>query len=247
MATDLIVKRVNQEISEQFSDKNVVATLISTTFKGMSETTMKKAIMEGMIRGFEFKDFLNKDVYAISYGNDYSLVTSIDYMRKVAAQNGQTGKDEPFFEDDENGNPKTCSLSVYRNGNKYTAKVYFNEYSTGKNQWLSKPRTMLAKVAEMHALRMAFPEELSKSYIEEEQRQPVSSFEQETNLSEISNKFNKCTTENELIAEYKKLAPKDQTNKEVVLLARERKIAIKEYEDTKDAEISGDSSNETAQ
>ena len=32
---------------------------------------------------------------------------------------------------------------------------------------------MLAKVAEMHALRMACPEELAQSYIEEEQEQEI--------------------------------------------------------------------------
>ena len=31
-----------------------------------------------------------------------------------------------------------------------------------------KPRTMISKVAEMHALRMACPEELAQSYVEEE-------------------------------------------------------------------------------
>jgi signal recognition particle GTPase len=46
--------------------------------------------------------------------------------------------------------------------------VYFKEFSTGRNLWLSKPRVMIAKVAEMHALRKACPEELAQAYTEEE-------------------------------------------------------------------------------
>ena len=36
--------------------------------------TMKKAIMEGMIRGYTFKDFLEKNIYAIPFKDNYSLV-----------------------------------------------------------------------------------------------------------------------------------------------------------------------------
>ena len=50
----------------------------------------------------------------------------------------------------------------------YTATVYFDEYTKGRDLWKSKPRTMIAKVAEMHALRMAFPEQMEKHYVEEE-------------------------------------------------------------------------------
>jgi len=35
-------------------------------------------------------------------------------------------------------------------------EVYASEYSTGKNLWRDKPRTMIQKVAEAHALRRAF-------------------------------------------------------------------------------------------
>lgn len=146
-STNLIVQKVNSELQKQFEDKETVRTLLTTTFKGMSEMTMRKAILEGMIRGFEFKDFLNKDVYAISFGNDYSLVTSIDYTRKVAAQNGLVGKSAPVYGMD-NGD-MTCSITVKRQVNgivgEYTSLVYLSEYTTKKNQWVQRPRTMLAK------------------------------------------------------------------------------------------------------
>jgi len=92
-------------------------------------------------------------------------------------RSGQVGKSEPRFELDTNGNVLSCSITVKRKVGDYvgdySSLVFFKEYTTGKNLWASKPMTMIAKVAEMHALRMAFPEELSQAYIEEEYQQDV--------------------------------------------------------------------------
>lgn len=52
--------------------------------------------------------------------------------------------------------------------NNYINPVYssvsIGEYSTGKSNWLSKPATMIRKVAMAQALREAFPEEMSALY-----------------------------------------------------------------------------------
>ena len=47
---------------------------------------------------------------------------------------------------------------VYRKdmSHPFEVEVYASEYSTGKNLWRDKPRTMIQKVAEAHALRRAF-------------------------------------------------------------------------------------------
>lgn len=165
------IEIINAEISRELANEAVGRALLATTFKGLNPTSMRQAIMEGMIRGFTFKDFLEKNVYAIPYGNGYSLITSIDYARKKGMRAGIVGKNAPIFEMD-GGNIISCSVTVKRRVKQdigeYTATVYFDEYTTGKNLWTSKPRTMIAKVAEMHALRMACPEELSQTYTEEE-------------------------------------------------------------------------------
>ena len=165
----LQVSVINQEITKQLADKETAQALMTTTFKGLSLPVMKQAILEGMMRGFTFQNFLEKDVYALPFSGGYSLVTSIDYMRKVAMRTGTyAGKSEPVWSED----GATCTITVKRLVEglvcDFTATVYLSEYSTGKNQWLTRPKTMLSKVAEMHALRMAFPEELSKAYVEEE-------------------------------------------------------------------------------
>lgn len=178
--TQAIVVKIQNEVTAQLASKEVMIALISTTFKDFSEIMVKQAITEGMIRGFSFQDFLNKNVYAIKYGNGYSLVASIDYSRKIGMKSGVVGKSAPIYTYTTDGNIETCTITIekrFTDGyvGRFTETVYFVEYTTGKNQWVSKPRTMIAKVAEMHALRQACPEELAQSYVEEEVQKEVES------------------------------------------------------------------------
>lgn len=168
MAENNKVQVIMDEIKEQLSNKEVAAALVATTFKGLDMPRMSMALREGMILGFKFEDFLKKDVYAIPYGQSYSLVTSIDHSRKIAMRSGQTGKSAPIFTYTPEGKVDSCTITIKSTVGEFTATVFFDEYTTGKNLWVTKPRTMLAKVAEMHALRMAFPEEMAKQYVEEE-------------------------------------------------------------------------------
>lgn len=58
---------------------------------------------------------------------------------------------------------------VHRTGRKpYYAEVARQEYDTGKSNWARMPGTMIAKVAETHALRMAFPSTFDGMYAPEE-------------------------------------------------------------------------------
>lgn len=180
MAEKTQIQLINEEINRELEDVKTGQALLATTFKGLDATLMKKAIMEGMIRGFTFKNFLQKDIYALPFNNKvgntwektYSLITSIDYARKIAQKSGQCGKKEPVYTFKETGEIETCSVTVQKLvGNyvgDYTATVYFDEYNKKKNLWIDKPKTMIAKVAEMHSLRSAFPEQLEKLYVEEE-------------------------------------------------------------------------------
>lgn len=172
------ITTINKEITRELADPNIGRALLATTFKGLSEQSMKQAIFEGVTRGFTFKDFLEKNVYAIPYGQGYSLITSIDYARKIGMKSGVIGKSAPVFEMDEK-KLVSCTITIKRRVGQdiaeFTATVYFDEYSTGKNLWNSKPRTMLAKVAESHAMRMACPEELSQTYTVEEMEKETDS------------------------------------------------------------------------
>ncbi len=163
---------IKAEVDLQLTDKENSAILLQTTFNGLTADTARRAMIEGMIRGFDLRDFLEKNVYAIPFKSGYSLVTSIDYARKIGMRSGIVGKSAPTYEESKEGKIISCTVTVKRKVNDYvgdyTATVYFAEYTTGRNLWVSKPRTMLAKVAEMHALRMACPEEMAQMYSEEE-------------------------------------------------------------------------------
>lgn len=165
------VVALNREITKELSDPAVGRALLATTFKGLSDGSMRQAIFEGVMRGFKFKDFLERNVYAIPFKDGYSLVTSIDYARKIGMKSGVVGKSAPTFEFD-GKKLASCTITIKRRVaqdiGEFTATVFFDEYSTGRNLWSSKPRTMIAKVAEMHALRMACPEEMAQTYTEEE-------------------------------------------------------------------------------
>ena len=167
----LVIADIKKEINAQVSDEATMKTLVQTTFKGLAPQNVKPAILEGMLRGFTFQDFLQKNIYAIPFKESYSLVTSIDWARKIGMRSGVVGKSAPVYTM-EDKKIESCSITIKRKVSDYvgdyTATVFFSEYSTGRNLWVSKPRTMLAKVAEMHALRMACPEELAQAYVEEE-------------------------------------------------------------------------------
>lgn len=159
---------INKEIAEELKNPAIGRALLATTFKGLSEASMKQAIFEGITRGFTFKEFLQKDVYALPYGSGYSLVTSIDYARKITPD-VWLSKDEYVMDGKE---IVSCSVIAYKRIGQdiaeYPVTVFFSEYSTGRNLWISKPHTMISKVAEMHARRKAAPEKMAKVYTAEE-------------------------------------------------------------------------------
>ena len=227
---------VQKEFSKELKKPAVINALLQTTFKGFSQPLMEKAIFEGMTRGFTFKNFLQKDVYAIPYGSGYSLVTSIDYCRKIAMRSGLAGKSEPLYEEaKDGGNPIACSVTIKRNVagviGDYTAKVYFKEFTTGRNLWTSKPRNMIAKVAEMHALRSAFPEEMAQAYVEEEFEKETETRPAEEKIEEYKAKLNGAKTLEELGMIYSSLPV--QVKAELKALKDILKVELTNHENSK--------------
>lgn len=135
-----------------------------------------------------------REAYLVKYGNGAaSIITSRSAIQKRADAN-------PDFEGTELGvvvltaqgevqhRPgEACYKALgetllggwaraYRRGRKpYYSEVPMAEYDTGRNQWAKMPGTMIAKVAEMHALRGAFPSDFQGMYSPEEmgQAQPA--------------------------------------------------------------------------
>lgn len=227
------IKKIQEDINTWLGDKEVYNSLLNTTFNGLDAGLMKRAILEGLLRGFKYEDFLEKNIYAIPFnsrgGSSYSLVTSISYARKLAMRSGQVGKSSPVFEEDKNGRIISCTVTVKRMVNNYvgdySATVYFNEYNTGRNLWKTKPRTMIAKVAEMHALRSACPEEMSLLYIQEEYEKGQ---KEELDINVYEGVLRKCTTVDDLKKAWKEMPAEAKKDEALIKLKDELKESFNE-------------------
>ena len=129
-------------------------------------------------------DPLAKQIICAKFGGTWQYVVTIDGYRSIAEQTGQyAGNDAPIFTwaDPPTKNdagklvPETCTVTVRKfvNGTivAFSATIYVEEFDTGRNNWLSMPKTMASKVAESHALRKAFPAVLSGTYTNDEMEQ----------------------------------------------------------------------------
>lgn len=144
------------------------------------------ALVLGLCKAQRLNPF-NKDVYIIKYGNSpASIVTSKEVFTKRANAN-------PDFEGFDagivyiNSQGEVCTRegsAVYKAANEqlvggwcrvyvkgrrpYYDEVTLEEYSTGKSGWSKMPATMIRKVALVHCLREAFPDDFQGLYAAEE-------------------------------------------------------------------------------
>lgn len=102
-----------------------------------------------------------KEIYGIKVSGRLVLMTSIGGLRKIAHQSGKYlgCKVEVFNKADGtifSATAKVKKLVGMREA-EFEATVMFDEYTSGQGNWKDMPRQMIAKTAEAHALRMAFP------------------------------------------------------------------------------------------
>jgi phage recombination protein Bet len=113
-------------------------------------------------------------IFFIKYGTGPgTIVIGRDGFRARAAAIGlHTGTKVGIIRDDK-GSCLGAWCEVYRKDWKEPAReeVSLKEYDTGKGQWAKMPETMIKKVAEVAALRMAFPDQLSGLYSTDEMDQ----------------------------------------------------------------------------
>lgn len=124
-----------------------------------------------------------REAYLVKYGSNATIITGKDVFTKRAARNercegfkaGVTVLTAQGYIVNREGSAVYAAIGekvlggwaeVYMHGYQVPVKdtVAFEEYSTGKSGWKSMPGTMIRKVALVHALREAMPEEFGGMY-----------------------------------------------------------------------------------
>lgn len=126
-----------------------------------------------------------KQLYLTPRKGRWSVTMSIDGFRLIASRNPEyAGQADVLWKADQDsewsdcpppGNPYAAKAGVIRlrSGVQVTtsAVALWSSYNGGVNLWKQMPATMLAKCAEMLALRKAFPADFSGIYGQEEMDQ----------------------------------------------------------------------------
>lgn len=134
----------------------------------------------------------NREIWAVKYGNQSAQIfLGRDFYRRKAQEqseyNGHQvdviysndkfkmvgGKPEHEYNLIDRGFIVGAYAVVYRANNEpFFITVKFEEYSTGKSLWSTKPETMIKKVAEAQALRGAFQGLFAGTYDASEEWEP---------------------------------------------------------------------------
>ena len=115
-----------------------------------------------MCSTFKLNPF-SRDVYAIAYKDKFNIIVGFEvYLRRASESGKLAGWKAWTVGSKENKDLKGC-IEIQRKD--FTAPFYhevdFDEYNTNQNLWVSKPKTMIKKVAMAQGFRLCFPEQLS--------------------------------------------------------------------------------------
>lgn len=163
----------------------------NTVCKGATDDELMLFLLVSKKSGL---DPFSRQIYSIKrsakedgkYKDVRTIQTGIDGYRLIAARTGlHAGTDEPIFKiDEKSGLPISATITVYRlmSGQRipFTATARYSEYVQEYNGipgglWKKMPFVMTSKCAESLCLRMAFPQELSGIYTNDEMSQAESS------------------------------------------------------------------------
>jgi len=162
MSNELIKQSDQQAITE----KVVEDYLFSTKTKLTPE---QKRMFLRLCVEFGLNPF-RKEIFAVSYGNDFNFITSYSVYLKRAERSGLLNgwKCETIREE---GQLKGAKIVIYRKDwdHPFEWTVSLSEFARTNNSWRSMPEFMIRKVAIAQAFRLAFPEEVGGlPYIAEE-------------------------------------------------------------------------------
>ena len=176
-ASDIISYDANGE-TVKLSKSMVKSYLVN----GNGAVTDQEVVMFLSLCKFQHLNPFLKEAYLIKYGNNpATVVVGKDVLLKRAMRSekfcGMTAgviivdnnneiieREGTFVLDGEQLVGGWAKVIIKGYDVPFYASVSMKEYSTGKSNWLTKPATMIRKVAMAQALREAFPEEMSALY-----------------------------------------------------------------------------------
>jgi phage recombination protein Bet len=101
-----------------------------------------------------------REIYAISYGNNFNIIVGYEVYLKRAEMSGQLAGWKVWTEQD-GDDVKGCIEIRRKDWNQpFYHEVCLSEYDQRNQMWKSKPKTMIKKVAMAQGFRLAFPVEL---------------------------------------------------------------------------------------
>lgn len=157
--------------------------ITETVARGATQDELQLFLYRCKSMGFD--PLKSGQIHFVKYGNGPgTIVVGIDGFRARAMRSGKLSGIKRGAIKDAKGLVGAWA-EVYRSDWQHPARteVSLAEYSTGKGPWSKMPETMILKVAECAALRMAFPDDLGGVYAAEEMDQAK---EQHTAPSPIS-------------------------------------------------------------
>lgn len=143
--------------------------ITSTVAKGATPEELKLFLYRCKV--LDLNPLKPGQIHFIKYGNNPgTIVIGIDGFRTRASRSRALRGIKRGVMRDDKSKCVGAWAEVFRSDWQEPARVEVSleEYSTGKAQWAKMPETMIQKVAEAGALRMAFPDDLGGVYAEEE-------------------------------------------------------------------------------
>lgn len=159
--------------TEQVLTQDQIELIKKTVAKDATDDELKMFLHRAKVLGFD--PLKPGQIYFVKYRKDSpgSIIIGLDGFRTRAARTGKhTGTKRGVLRD-EKGQCIGAWCEVFRVDWKEPAReeVSLAEYRVNYGQWQKMPETMIKKVAEVAALRMAFPDELGGVYSDDEMAQ----------------------------------------------------------------------------
>ncbi len=118
-------------------------------------TTEFKLLMQ-LAKTYRLDPFA-KQIWAVKYGdNPAQIFCGRDGFLAIAHRSGQFDGMESGTREEDGDLVGWCKVYRKDMSRPFYVEVYAKEYSTGRNLWKTKPRTMIQKVAEAQCLRRGF-------------------------------------------------------------------------------------------